>query len=700
MSVKPPRSLQYLLGLVTLCCATAAAVHAAEHARSLTMEQIASAPFPSQLKAAPVGDTVAWVYDEQGARNVWVAELQNGHYRSRRLTAYRGDDGVEISDLTWSADAHTLFYTLGGDSGGRSPVNPTSAPQGGSAGEVWAASLDGSAPHRIGVGYAPEPSPSGDRVLFVRGGQPFIATAAAGSGEPKPLFHDEGRVGELTWSPDGSRVAFVSSRERHSVVGVFDVAKKQILWMSPGIDSDRQPTWSPDGTRLAFLRLAEGVNPAWAVSQPQAYPWEIWIADPATGQGQRRWAAQAGRGSRFRELFNSRGSLFWAAGEELVFPWEVTGWVRLYRIGVDGNAAPTLLTPGQAEIFGAELSGDRRTLVYSSNLGDLDRRHIWQLRTDGGEPRQLTFGQGIEDYPILTSHGRVLALRGEARVPLRPVLVEGGSMVDLAPEALPRDFPSADLVQTQLVSFPAADGLTVHGQLFIPKGRSKPGPALLFFHGGPTNRQMFAAWDSFETHTHLYEANQYLANHGYIVLSVNYRGGAGYGLAFREPKGFGAGGASELNDIVGAARYLQSRPDVDPKRLGVWGGSYGGRMTSLALAAAPEYFAAGADYAGVHDWLAMPEFTAPNEEAAKLARESGAMAHVDTWRAPVLLMHADADPIVPFAQTAELAAALRARGIPVDYLMIPNEVHFLLRHGSWNTIFDATRQYMDRHLKP
>jgi len=168
----------------------------------------------------------------------------------------------------------------------------------------------------------------------------------------------------------------------------------------------------------------------------------------------------------------------------------------------------------------------------------------------------------------------------------------------------------------------------------------------------------------------------------------------------REPPHFGAGGSDELNDIIGAAEYLLSRSDVEPKRLGVWGGSYGGRMTSLALASAPQFFATRADYAGISNWVKMPGMDALDEAATKIAFESSPMAHIDTWRAPVLLMHSDADPNVPLEQTTDLAMALRNKGVPVEYLMIPDEVHFLLRHHSWNVIFNATREYCDRQLKP
>jgi dipeptidyl aminopeptidase/acylaminoacyl peptidase len=683
-------------------CVGSAAVASEHPAQPLTMAQIASAPFPYDLSASPRDSDVAWVYNEQGARNLWVAQPgPHGEYVARRLTPYTADDGNDITGLAWSGDGKTLFYTRGGDWNGRLSVNPMSLPEGARAGSLWAVSLSGGAPKRIADGTTPAPSPTDDRVVFLRAGQPWVAGTRDGD-KPSPLFIDQGQVGSLAWSPDGSRLLFISTRRQHSIVGVYDFASNTIRWISPGIDSDEYPVWSPHSDRIAFFRSAsERVVPF--TSNRECTPWEIWVSDAATGQGKAVWRADPGAGSCFRLLFNSRDSLFWGAGDLLVFPWEGTGWTRLYSIAAAGGRA-TLLTPGRSEVFGAQLSANRTHLVYSSNAGDLDRRHIWQLSIAGGEPRQVTFGDGVEDTPVVSIDGRIFALRGEARVPLRPVEVTGSGAIDLAPRAIPADFPSADLIVPRLVTFEAADGMTIHAQLFVPRGRTRPGPAVLFFHGGPTNRQMFAAWDPFETHSHLYECSQYLANHGYEVLSVNYRGGAGYGLEYREPPGFGTGGASELKDIVGAAKYLLSLPEIDPKRLGVWGGSYGGRMTLLALAEAPQYFAAGVSYSGIYDWLTMPEFNLDrgdpsNAAAVKLAYDSGPVAHMEQWRAPVLLMLGDADPIVNIEQTTALAAVLREKHIPVDVLTIPDEVHFLLRHSSWNTVFEATKDYFDRHLE-
>ena len=658
---------------------------------NLSIERISSAPYPFDLTAAPSGRSVAWVYNERGARNVWVWDGAT----ARRLTAYAGDNGVDIADLRWTGDASTLLYTLGGDGGGRTPVNPTSSPGGVKGGEIWAVRLSGGAPRRVGEGQSATPAPTGDRFVFVRGGQPFIA--AASGGEAAPLFRDRGAVGGLTWSPDGGRLAFVSNRGAHSLVGVYDLAAKSITWISPGIDRDQMPVWSPGGDRIAFVRTASGEETSQGRNR-EGHPFEIWVSDSRTGAGRKIWTAKTGAGSKFRALFNSPTSLLWGADDQLIFPWEVTGWVRLYATPATGGEA-RLLTPGASEAFAAELTRDRSRVVYATNQDDIDRRHIWEVSVAGGPPKALSKSDGIEDFPAIAADGAVFALAAGPRRPLSPVQIANGRIVELAPDAIPAEFPTNELIEPKLVTFKAADGVTVHGQLLTPKNLDgKKAPALLFFHGGPTNRQTFAGFDSFETHDHLYQANQFLAANGYVVLSINYRGGAGYGLDFREAKDFGVYGASELNDIVGAARYLQSLPSVDSKRMGVWGGSYGGRMTSLAMARAPEFWVAGADYAGVHDMRNYYSRFLKTPEEREVAYQSSAIAHVDKWKAPVLLMVGDADSLTP--DTISLAAALRDKGVTVDQVMIPDEVHFLLRRKSWHTIFQATKDYLDKHLKP
>ena len=189
---------------------------------------------------------------------------------------------------------------------------------------------------------------------------------------------------------------------------------------------------------------------------------------------------------------------------------------------------------------------------------------------------------------------------------------------------------------------------------------ARPGakhPALVFMHGG-SRRQMLLGWHYMDYYNNAYAMNQYLASQGYVVLSINYRSGIGYGLNFREAINYGASGASEFNDVEGAGLYLRTRADVDPARIGLWGGSYGGYLTALGLARASDLFAAGVDFHGVHDWSARLPATAAavsaggaREDAARTAFESSPMASVRTWRSPVLLIHGDDDRNVNFSET-------------------------------------------------
>ena len=174
----------------------------------------------------------------------------------------------------------------------------------------------------------------------------------------------------------------------------------------------------------------------------------------------------------------------------------------------------------------------------------------------------------------------------------------------LAPETWPKDFPSDRLVVPQQAIFKSADGLEIHGQLFLPAGL-KPGekrPALIFLHGG-SMRQMLLGWHYMYYYSNSYAMNQYLASRGYVVLALNYRSGIGYGRAFREAPGRAGRGASEYR---GRRRRLENicRPAATStrKRIGLWGGSYGGYLTALGLGRNSDLFAAGVDIHGVHDW--------------------------------------------------------------------------------------------------
>ncbi len=682
-------------------CATAAIAFATAGAQapSFTIDAALSAPFPSGLTAAPAGGRIAWLFDAEGSRNIWVAEPgANGALTSRQLTRYTGDVGIEIGGLAWSFDGRAVAFERGGE------PNPRDLPLGSAPTQIWTIALGDTAPRLIGDGNSPTPAPNGNTVAFV-GRNSILVAPFDGSGKPQTIVRDMGRDGSLAWSPDGARLAFVSNRGDHSLVGVYDFARKSLTWLAPSVDRDVGPVWSPDSRRIAFVRIPPGA-PGPFTSTRTADPWSIWIADVATGKGQQLWKANVGAGSRFYSLEGS-SAFAWGADDRIVFPWEGTGWVHLYSIAATGGT-PMQLTPGgEFEVFSADLSPDRRRVVYSSNQGDSDHRHIWEVPVGGGTPTRLTSGATIADLPVFTSDGHSVAfLRADARTPMRPAVVSEsggqlGAAQDVAPQATPEDYPGANFVVPQAVTFRSPDGMMIHGQLFLPpNGTGARHPALLFFHGGPY-RQMLLGPNPMGAYTYMYEENQYFASRGYVVLSVNYRGGTGYGLNFRVPPNFGPSGASEYNDIIGAANFLKARADVDPKRLGVWGGSYGGYMTALALARASDVFAAGVDYAGVHDWSGLLKvYAAVGAQAASdsLSWKSSPLSDIKKWRSPVLVIQADDDHNVPFNQTVLLTKALREQKVPHELIVIPNEIHDLLLHQSWLRYFRAQADFLDKYL--
>jgi dipeptidyl aminopeptidase/acylaminoacyl peptidase len=690
-----------ILSPLVLIVSTAVATRVAPaQGTAFTLDAALSAPFPSGLVASPGGGKVAWIFDAQGSRNIWVAEPSTtGSFTSRQLTRFSGDIGVEIGLLVWSSDGRTLVFERGGE------PNPQSLPLGTSPGQLWAIASTDTAPRLIGDGGSPAIAPKGNIIAYSARNS-IVLASLDGSGKAQPVVRDAGRDGQLTWSPDGSRIAFVSSRGDHSLVGVYDMGRKSITWLAPSVDRDVSPMWSPDGSQLAFIRIP-AASPGPFSSTRTAEPWSIWIGDVATGKARELWHANRGAGSRFYPV-EGNSAFAWGADNRIVFPWEETGWVHLYSIAATGGA-PMLLTPGNFEVFSADLSPDRKRVVYSSNQDDLDHRHIWSVPVGGGTPMPLTTGPTIADLPVFTSDGNSVAfLHADARNPMRPAVVSKsgdrfGAAQDLAPQTLPEEYPGAKFVVPQPVVFRSPDGMMVHGQLFLPPGGSSAErhPALLFFHGGPY-RQMLLGANPMGAYSYMYAMNQYFASRGYVVLSVNYRGGTGYGLDFRVPPKFGPSGASEFNDVLGGASFLKARPDVDSKRLGVWGGSYGGYLTALALARASDTFAAGVDYAGVHDWNGLLKvYAAAGAQSASdsLAWASSPLSSIKNWHSPVLVIQADDDHNVPFNQTVLLMTALREHNVPNELIVIPNEIHDLLLHRSWLTYFHAQSDFLDKQLR-
>jgi dipeptidyl aminopeptidase/acylaminoacyl peptidase len=696
------------LALIVLACLSGQA-----SARSgFSMAQVLHYPFATELAAAERGDAVAWVCNLDGVRNVWVA--RGPAFTPAKATQFKDDDGQEITHLTFSPDGARLVFVLGGDHDANWPAEGNLSPDPSSSPEqpataIWVLPLNGGPPVKIDEGDEPVISARG-QLAYTKDGHVWVSPLDGG--KPERLFFDRGKNSGLVWSPDGTRLAFVSDRGDHSFIGIFTAKNTPLIYLAPSTSKDVSPVWSPDGTRVVFARRAGDGGAPRPVLARVPHPWSIWIASALDGVGHAVWTSPNTLAGSFPDVAG-QANLHWVAGDRIVFMAYLDDWTHLYSVAASGGT-PLLLTPGAYMVEHVAESRDRRFMIYDANTGttagDDDRRHLFRVSVDHPGSLALTSGETLEWAPVSAAAERVAFVAAGPQAPPTVGIVglDGAHHESLVAATNP-EFPRALLIAPKQVTFKAADGMLVHGQLFEAGGAksAERKAGVIFVHGGPP-RQMLLGWHYMDYYSNGYAVNQYLAAHGFVVLSVNYRLGIGYGREFHHPEHAGYAGAAEYQDVVAGAHFLQSLPNVDGKRIGIWGGSYGGYLTALALARNSDLFKAGVDLHGVHDWSRlMDELTGKQvtrfekgdrEKAMDVAWNSSPDAQLDGWKSPVLLIQGDDDRNVQFQQTVDLARRLEERNLPFEELVIPNEVHGFLRHASWLRADEATANFLSRTL--
>jgi dipeptidyl-peptidase-4 len=720
---------------------------------------------PQEVVAARKVDRIAWVDYAEGKRNAYAAVAPL--FAPVRLTNFMKDDGIMMSGIRISDDGSTVVF-LRGEAPNREGWSPNaSADPNGPEHAIWAARTSGAGgAWRVVDATNPELAPDGSAILFVKGGQIYRAKVT----QTKPASEmDRGEKAFITewgvqsdpkWSPDGRKIAFVSTRTDHSFVVVYDVATRSVKYMSPSVDFDTAPMWLSDSKHLVFMRqpgLPFGQQaqqgdgslggPSGPALQPNAAPGPgargrgrggegagapaatnnspglmratfkggntlaFFKADVTTGDARETWhnrpndpiaanirgahlagdfvvfqfvAPGGGRGGRGGR---GRGGAPAAAPESEASP-EAQAlakdeWERYYSINVtDSSARPVLLTTTDGMIenqTSVAVSADGKTFYYCTNAKDIELRHIWAVPTRGGTPAPITTSDGAETNPAPLASGKYMAtLSAGWNYPQSLGVWKTGESTQkiVFPTSRP-GFPMDAHVKPEIVITKAADGMEIHNQLFLPKDL-KPGdrrPAIVFVHGGPV-RQMMPAYHYMQFYGWAYGINEWLANQGYVVMSINYRSGVGYGRSFRTAPKTGGDGNSEYQDVVAGGKYLQSRPDVDPNRVGIWGLSYGGVLTSQALARNSDIFKVGVDLAGVHLW-------GSSLDPAAVSYQSSTIGAIDGWKSPVLLIQGDDDRNVAFQQMTGLVQLLRQRDVYYELIVFPDDTHESLLHSRW-----------------
>ena len=659
-----------------------------------------SAPFPTYLTAAPEGKAVACIFNDKGQRNVFYAKSPD--FITKKLTDYGGDLGVDLGPLVFSPDGKTLLMVRGNS---RNSVGKAANPaqlQENTDKKIYSLDIESGKIRQFSAGTTPVFSPDGKNVAYLVGGSVYLKVANDTTDSIKPLFTARGNASMLSFSPDGKYLAFVSGRGDHSFVGLWDFENKLLTYPEASLDFDSYPSWSPDGKKLAYLRIPNILNLLPFTSIKEANPWSIRILDMASMKAEEIWKAESGPGSvMVDDLPAISERLWWTPTGSLVFPWEKNNWMQLYSINPQTKELKHL-TPGQGQVEWVQRSFSKNELLITHNIGNIDRRQISRLDLSTFKLELLSDSQSINWSPVRVENG-LAWLESNWNRPGWPMVQSNGNKKMLGESFFPSNFPKS-LSKPEAVKIIAKDGFETSCQLFLPANydSKKKYPAVIFIHGG-SRRQMLLGYNYGLYYSHTYGAQQFFASQGYIALTINYRSGIGYGMDFREEENYGAGGASEVQDVLAAADFLSSRSDVDASRIAPWGGSYGGYLTAHVLSQAPEKFHVGVDIHGVHNWNNdIPVFApwyAPEKfpKMAELAFKSSPMAYVDKWEDPVLLIHGDDDRNVLFSESVELAEVLRKQGVKVEQLIFPDEVHSFLLHKNWVKAFDATFEFINRH---
>ena len=698
--------------LISLCSLVIAAIPLL-FGQAFSLDQVMSYPFTYGMDAARSQDRFVWAMNESGVRNLFVAEGPD--FTPRQLTQYKGDEGQEFSSIQISDNGEWIMYIRGGDFGSNwddeKPVNPNFLTEVPSV-EIWSIPFDGGDPISHGEGLQPQLAPDGSQIAFTKSDQIWL-TPTNGQTKPQKLFQARGSNGGISWGPDSRALAFTSYRGDHSFIGIYRDSLQPIEWVTPSFHRDANVVWSPDGDQLAFIRRPGVGGAPDSILGARHYPWKIMAYDVVKKSAKSIWKAPktiAGSPPTTQGRYNLR----WGK-DAITFLSYHDKWPHLYAISAKGGEAQ-LLTDGNYMAEYISMSPDGRSLLFAGNTGpdelDIDRRHVVQVSVDGVQENVWTPGAGNEWTPYLLSSGKYIACisAGAQRPPLPTVIdVETKEMTLLGEDRIPTNFPADDLVIPTQVVFKAPDGQSIHGTLFKKEGATTPAPAVVYIHGGPP-RQMLLGWHYSSYYSNAYALNQYLANQGFVVLSVNYRLGIGYGYDFHRPVDGGTRGASEYQDIKAAGEWLAAQPEVDASRVSVYGGSYGGYLTAMALGRDSELFAAGVDIHGVHDRIngrveryksADAYELAPDvEEAIKIAWQSSPVADVAGWTSPVLIIHGDDDRNVAFSQSVDLVQRLEAKGVEYETLVIVDDTHHFMTYRNQKKVNEATADFLIRKLKP
>ncbi|MDP1570437.1 MAG: prolyl oligopeptidase family serine peptidase [Vicinamibacterales bacterium] len=676
----------------------------------LEIEALIDITHPSEPVWSPESARVAFVVDRAGVANLYVAGAAGADPGARALTDYT-EGGVGAT--FWSADGTSVYFMRDGDLW-------TVPAAGGAADAVW------STPDAETGTVA---SRDVTRVAFVRpaaaGGGVELRTRSLADGRETVLARDAESIGAISWSPDGAHLAYAAGARaiRHDQTPAYSGAKiiytvtervpGQHFVVSAG-GGTPVPIGSPGGGTLRWVDAERLVLDR---QSPDFKSRTVQILDR--------------RGAGVRVVHEETDDKFWsipggAAPAALPSPdgrWiallsDRDGWDHLYVIPVDGGEA-TQLTRGSFEVWRPAWSPDSTRIAFDANEPDRPgTRHLGVVSVSadpaGAAAPMITSGRGTHTAPQWSPDGTRLVYQGTT--PQHPadlfvVPADAGASAVRLSRSLPAAIDDGRYVEPEFVRYPGPDGQLVPGWLFVPPGldRTRTHPAIVWIHGDGVN-QGYDGWHVQRNYAVYYSFHQYLLERGYVVFAPDYRGSIGYGRAWRQGVYMDVGG-QDARDAWMAADYLRTLGYVDMDRVGVWGLSYGGFFTLIAMTDQPTLFRAGVNVAGVVDYAMYYEdpyhggWTRSRigtpEENPEVYRRASPLSNVGRLARPLLTLHGTADVNVPYLHSVRLVDELlrQGKGELTTFMSYPGEFHYFTRAHVLRDAWTRVAAFFEAHLR-
>jgi len=709
-----------MVGMAVMFAASAAAQNSTKSSK-LTIEQLIEIKHPSNPVWSPDGKQVVFTWDRAGVGNLYVANA-DGHGQPQALTSF--PEG-QVEGAFWNEDGDTVYFPHDGDLW-QVPVS-VGIPK-----PVWS---------KQDRGTDIVPSPDSRRVAFVRGNPTPSEGNQRGSdliirwlsdGTESTVAHDDVSIRGIVWSPDGASVAYTGG--------------------SKIVHHDESPAYS--GAKIIYrvseyvrgqmyaLRLAGG-KPI-AISKPGEYGGLAWI-DPThlvfDGESEDFkkyfiYLADASSGST-RAIHEIDEEKFWSIpdwGEAGAQPWpspngkwiaflsDQDGWDHIYVMAASGGDA-VQITKGHFEAWRPAWSHDSTRIAFDANLEDHPGDRAIGIASIGDDPARatityITTGPGTNIEPHWSEgDGRLVYQHTDTRnsADFFTIGTNTGAQPVRLTDSMPAGIDRSRFIEPQFVHYLGPDGQQVPGWLFVPKNldRTKKHPAIIWIHGDGVN-QNYDGWHVQRNYAVYYSFHQYLLQQGYVVFAPDYRGSIGYGRDWRNGVYMDVGG-KDAKDAWMSANYLKTLPYVDSDRIGVWGLSYGGFFTLIAMSDQPKLFRAGVDVAGVVDYVMYysdpyhGDWTASRigtpQQNPQVYANASPISHIDRLERPLLVLHGTSDVNVPYLESVWLIdeALKKGKGELLSYMMYPGEFHYFTRAhvllDAWHRVDDFFAFHLQGRIK-